>query len=151
MRSIALTSASLLLKVAYEDGKEKVIGFAKGLSVAVSQGHKNTFVVDSPFPAEMAQGTQPMIVKGSLTTYLPKGSTPESSGLVPYRLSLRNDENASTSKFMHLRVYDRTTDTLVFSADYCKVTSYNINMMARGIVEVQFQFDGMYLTPGNTV
>lgn len=150
MKSKIFTGAGLLLKVAYENGSEKIIGFAKALNVSVVQGHKNTYVVDSPLPAEMAQGTQPMVVKGSLITYLPKGSTPESSGLVPYRLDGYGEEQASLSSSMHIRIYDRATNTLVFSADYCKVTSYNINIVARGVVEVNFQFDGMHLTPGNT-
>ena len=145
------TGASLLLKIHYPDsGLEHVIGFARNLSYSVNQGQKLIYVVDSPFPVEVAQGASPSAVRGSLTTYLPKGLTPEAAGLVPYRY--QDEVNlAAASRYIHIRVYDRLANTLVFSCDYCKIGSYTVNIPARGIVEVSFSFEGMFLTPGQSL
>jgi hypothetical protein len=148
MKSLLHTGASLLLKVAYEDGKEKIIGFARGLSFTVSQGQKVTYTVDSPMPQEIAQGATAMFVKGSLTVYLPKGTTPESVGLVPFRNSADGAPINGLSKAMHFRIYDRQTLNKIMSAEYCKVGMVTVTVQARGIVEVNLQFDGVMLTPG---
>ena len=152
MRSLIQTGASLLLKVHYPStGKEKVIGFARGLTYSVSQGQKSIHVVDTPFPAEIAQGAAPSFVKGGLTCYLPSGSTPESAGLVPYRTNEDGAINMAGSKYLNFRIYDRLSNQLVMSCDYCKVSSYSVSIVARGIVECSLQFDGILLTPGQTI
>lgn len=148
MKSLLQTGASLALKVAYEDGKEKLIGFARGLSYTVSQGQKMTYTVDSPLPQEIAQGAGPMFVKGSLVVYLPKGTTPESVGLVPFRTDVAGEPIAQLSKVLHFRIYDRLTGNRVMAAEHCKVGMYTVTVQARGIVEVNLQFDGVLLTPG---
>lgn len=149
MKSLLQTGASLLLKIEYaSDGKEKVIGFAKALSYSVQQGQKSTYVVDSPFPVEIAQGAAPSSVRGSMVLYLPKGSNPEAAGLVPYRHGSNGEPNQATSQYMHLKMYDRATNKLVFSCEYCKVSSYTMTIAARGVVECNLSFEGMYLTPG---
>lgn len=151
MKSLLHTGASLALKVAYEDGKEKLIGFAKGFTYTVSQGQKTTYTVDSSLPQEIAQGAAPVFVKGQLTVFLPKGTTPESVGLVPYRVNLAGEQIGQLSKSLHYRIYDRLTGNRVFSAEYCKVSNYTAVIQARGIVEVSMQFDGVLVTPGLTI
>ncbi len=148
MKSLLHTGASLALKVAYEDGGEKLIGFAKGLTYSVSQGQKVTYTVDSPLPQEIAQGAAPSFVKGALTLYLPKGTTPESVGLVPYRVDLGGNPIGQLSRIMHFRVYDRLTGNRIMACEYCKVSTYTVSAVIRGIVEVSLQFDGVLLTPG---
>ena len=151
MRSLLHTGASLLLKVAYEDGTEKSIGFARNLTYSVSNGQKSTYVVDQATPAEIAQGAAPSFVKGSLTVYLPKGTTPESLGLVPYRVDENGDNIAVLSRYLHLRIYDRLTLNQVFSCEFCKFGNYTVGIQARGVVEVNLQFDGQLGTPGLTL
>ena len=151
MISMLHTGASLLLKVAYESGAEKTIGFARSFTYTVNQGQKMTYVVDTPVPVEIAQGAAPSFVKGSLTCYLPKGTTPESVGLVPYRQSAAGDNVAVLSRYLHFRIYDRKTLNLVFECGYCKVGSYTVTVSAKGIAEVSLQFDGMLGTPGITI
>lgn len=151
MKSLLHTGASLALKVAYDSGQEKLIGFARGLSWTVSQGQKSTYTVDSPLPQEIAQGAAPSFVKGSLTVYLPKGTTPESVGLVPYRVDAGGQPVGQLSKIIHFRVYDRLTGNRVMAAEYCKVGMYTVTIQARGIVEVSLQFDGILATPGLTI
>ena len=148
MKSSVHTGASLLLKVAYEDGTEKVIGFARSFTYSVVQGQKLTYVVDSSTPVEIAQGAAPSFVKGAMSLYLPKGTTPEAAGLVPFRLDGEDNNIAMLSKYLHFRVYDRATLNLVFAAEYCKVGSYSVSMQARGIIEMNLQFDGIISTPG---
>ena len=151
MRSMLHTGASILLKVSYEDGAEKTIGFARNFSYAVVQGQKLTYTVDSVIAAEIAQGASPSFVKGSLTVYLPKGTTPESIGLVPYRTDETGNNIAATSKFIHFHLYDRATLNKIFSCEYCKVGSYTVAVSARGVAEVSLQFDGLLGTPGVTI
>lgn len=151
MRSILNTGANLLLKVQYpHSGDEKVIGFAKAFSYTVSQGQKTTYTVDSPFPIEIAQGSAASMVRGNLVIYLPKGNTLESVGLVPYRVNEGGTNIAATSRYLHFKIYDRSSNYLVFSCNYCKVSTYSINVIARGVVECNITFDGMYAMPGQT-
>lgn len=151
MKSLIHTAASLALRVAYQDGTEKMIGFCRSFNYSVSQGQKLTYVVDSPQPAEISQGAGPQGVKGSLVLYLPKGTTPESSGLVSYRVDTNGSQIAPLSKYIHFRIYDRQTGNLVFACEFCKVSTYSVSIVARGVVEVQMQFDGLLGTPGLTL
>lgn len=151
MRSMIHTGASLYLKVKYEDGDSKVIGFATNFSYTVTNGQKSTFVVDSPVPAEIAQSAGPAQVRGNLTIFLPKGTTPESAGLIPYRTDEAGNNLAATSRYLSFEIYDRSTNNLVFSCDYCKVGTYSVSIVARGIVMVALTFDGIRVTPGLTL
>jgi hypothetical protein len=151
MKSLLHTGASLLLKVGYEDGSEKTIGFARNLNFSVSNGQKVTYVVDQATPAEIAQGAAPSFVKGSLNIYLPKGTNPEAMGLVAYRHDAEGNQIAVLSKHLHFKIYDRATLNLIFTAEYCKVSTWSFVAQARGIVEIQLQFDGVYLTPGLSI
>lgn len=153
MQSLLHTGPSLVLKIAYEDDqRERVIGYCSGLTFRVSQGQKEIFTVDSPFPQEIAQGLGQSMVRGSMQVFLPKGQTLETLGLVPFRLRNKDTSNAmmAMSRYFHMRVYDRLTSELVFSADFCKVGDYSIGIMARSTVRCDLNFSGVYLTPGNS-
>lgn len=151
MKSMLHTGASLALKVKYETGDSKVIGFATNFNYTVNQGQKSTFVVDSPFPAEIAQSASPSQVRGSLTVFLPKGTTPESVGLVPLRVGADGNNLAASSRYMSFEIYDRSTWNLVMACEYCKVGSYSVSISARGVVQVNLSFDGILVTPGLTL
>ena len=148
MKSQLQTAASLLLMVKYDTGVSKVIGFARALEFTVNNGQKTTYVVDSPFPAEIAQGTAPMSVRGSMVLYLPKGVTMESAGLVPYRVNEKGENIAAASRYMSFEVYDRFTRNLIFACEYCKVGTYSVSVQAKGVASVTMQFEGVYMTPG---
>jgi hypothetical protein len=151
MKSLLHTAASLLLKVRYEDGNSKVIGYASSFSYTVTQGQKAIYTVDSPLPAEIAQSAGPSQVRGNLTIYLPKGTTPESLGLVPMRQGGAGENLMAASKYLAFDIYDRDTSNLVVSCEYCKVGSYSLNIAAKGIVQVNLNFDGILVTPGLTI
>jgi hypothetical protein len=151
LKSLLHTGASLLLKVSYDAGQSKTIGFAKNLSFSVSQGQRVTYVVDSIIPAEIAQGAGASFVKGSINVFLPKGCTMESVGLVPYRIDKDGSQIAQLSKYLTFQVLDRATLNLVMALEYCKVGSYSFVAQARGIVEISMQFDGILATPGLTL
>lgn len=147
------TGPSLVVKIAYEDdSRERVIGYASGLTFRVTQGQKEIFTVDSPFPQEIGQGMGASMVRGTMALFLPKGKTLESLGLVPYRLRNKDTTNAmmALSRYFNLRIYDRLTSELVMSADFVKVGDYTIAIQARNVVRCDLNFSGVYLTPGNT-
>ena len=153
MQSMLHTGPSLVVKIAYEDdGKERVIGYASGLAFRVTQGQKEIFTVDSPFPQEIAQGMGQSMVRGSMSVFLPKGKTLETLGLVPFRLRNKDTANAMVaySRYFNLRIYDRLTAELVMSADFVKVGDYSIAIQARQVVRCDLNFSGIYLTPGNS-
>src|SRR5882724_11717708 len=85
-KAVLRTGPNLLLKVVQPSG-EKIIGYASGFNMTVLNGQKTTMVVDNPFPAEIAHGAGPSLVRGTVTLYMPKGMTLEKAGLVPYRTS----------------------------------------------------------------
>lgn len=150
IKSILHTGPSLQVKVFYPaDGTEKTIGFATGLTFTVTQGQKAIYVVDSPFPAETSQAAGPSAVRGSMTMFLPKGSTPESAGLVPYRTDATGQINMAATKYLCFRIYDRVTSSLVLSLDYVKVSQYSMGIRAKTHVTCQIEFEGSYATPGN--
>lgn len=142
---------TLTLKVSYPDNTtpEKTIGYASSLTYTVFQGQKEVFVVDSPFPAEISQASGPSLVRGSVTLYMPKGSTPEYAGLVPFRTTSDGKIAHAATKYLNWRLYDRLTGGLVLSLDYVKVSQYTVTVGARTVVTVRLEFAGMYSTPGN--
>lgn len=153
MQSLLHTGPSLVVKIAYEeDSRERVIGYASNLTFQVSQGQKEIFAVDSPFPVEIGQGLGQSMVRGGMSLFLPKGQTLESLGIVPYRLRNKDTTNAvmAMSRYFHLRVYDRLTSELVMAADWCKVGNYTVSIAARQLVRCEVSFSGIYLTPGNS-
>lgn len=147
--SLVHTGPSLLVKVAYDEGTERTIGYAANLTARVSQGQKEIFTVDSPFPQEIAQAAGPSLVRGQMTLFLPKGQTLESLGLVSYRTINRNEDEAQQagSRYMALRIYDRLSGNMVMSIEQCKIGEYSINIAARQIVRCEVSFTGKYMLP----
>ena len=143
------TAPSLELRIKYENGNEKVIAFASNLQFNVVQGQKPIFVVDSPFPAEIANGAAPSYVTGSMTVYLPKGQTMESAGLVPRSLTEDGSEIlAATASYANIMVYDRLSDDLVIGVQGFKCGSYSFNMASRTHIIINLQFAGLYIKEG---
>lgn len=149
MRSLLHSGPSLQLKIAKPGDVEKLIGYATGLQFSVIQGQKPIFVVDSPFPAQIAQAASASMVRGQLTIFLPKGMTPETAGLVPYRQDEQGNIFQGSSQYLNFRIYDRATTQLVFSADYIKVSDYTVSIRSRQTVVCTLNFEGIFLRPGN--
>ena len=145
-QSVLYTGPNLALRVKYDKtSTEKLIGYATNFNISATTGQKSIHTVDSPMIAELAQGAAPIAVSGSVTLYLPKGSDPIRSGLVPPvidRGSIGEPANAR-SRSMHWRIYDRVTQELVFGVDFCKVSGYSMSIQAKGVVQVQIQFTGI--------
>lgn len=148
--SMIHTGPSLLLKVESltSPGEEKLVGMADSISFTSIQGQRAIFVVDTPFPQEISQGAAPSFCRGTMTVYLPKGTTLESAGLVPYRLNKIGENYLATSEYIKLKLYDRVTEALVYAIDNCKVGQYSITVQAKNIVKATLQFEGMYVSPG---
>jgi hypothetical protein len=149
LKSVLHTGPSLLLKLALPGAQEKIIGYASAFSFTVTQGQQSKFVVDSPFPAQIAQAAGPSMVRGQITIYLPKGMTPETAGLVPYRQDEQGNIFAGNSQYVGFRLYDRSTTQLVFSADSVKVSDYTVSVRTRAVVQVVLNFEGMFVSTGN--
>jgi hypothetical protein len=163
MNSLIRTGANLVVKVAYDAGPaEKIVGFATALTYNVSNGLKINHVVDNPYPAELAYGSMPMQVSGTLSLIMPKGTTLEKAGLVPYRTAggasekdgaVANFGSGDTvyiggGKYCHLRVYDRESTEMVFGCEFMKVQSFQINVQSKAVVRADINFIGKYLVPG---
>jgi hypothetical protein len=151
MKSLLQTGASLLLKVQYEDGEEKIIGFCSDLSYTVTQGQKLIYTVDQVTPVEIAQGAGPSQVSGTMNLYLPKGVTMESAGLVPARHDRKGLPAMGLSKAMKVKIYDRSSSALIVALEGVKVGQYTVSVPSRGIVKIQLSFNGMAATPGNAL
>ena len=148
MRSILQTGPSMVVKIKQEDGEEKTIGFADAINFSPTTGLKPIHVVDSPFPAEIATAAGASMVSGNMSLYLPKGTSMESLGLVPYR---RKGEETwlGASKYLSIRVYDRSTEKIVYSMDFCKFSGYTVGIAARSVVKITAQFTGMFAVAGS--
>ena len=149
MISILATGPAYLVKIQYADGAEITIGYARGLNYTKFQGQKMIFVVDNPFPVEIAQGAAPSYVRANLNIYLPKGATPETLALVPHTTDSAGNMYQVASKYFNLRVYDRSTTQRVFSMDFCKVGSYTVNIEAKQVVQCNLNIEGFMLTPND--
>ena len=151
MKSAIQTGPNLLVKITYSGADvERTIGYATDLQYSVTQGQKMIFVVDSPFPAEIAQAAGPSHVRGSISIFLPKGHTPESLGLVPYRVDEKGFAHQAKSGYFHMRIVDRQSTGTLLSLDYCKVASYSVSISSRSVVKVNLSFEGFFATTGNS-
>jgi hypothetical protein len=151
MKSLLQTGASLVLKIQYEGGDEKTIGFCSDLTYTVSQGQKMIYTVDQTTPVEIAQSAGPSQVSGSMNLYLPKGVTMEAVGLVPFRHDQKGANAMSLSKPLKIKIYDRLSSALVVALEGVKVGQYTVSVPSRGIVRVQLSFNGLGATPGNAL
>lgn len=160
MKSIIRTGAKLILKVDAGDGNEKIIGFCTAITYSVSQGTKTIYVVDNPFPFEIASGAGQSQVRGTMTVYLLDGSTLETAGLVPWRTSGAGNKDIAPnpgdpsnihlahSKYFNIRLYDRGSGELFAGMDSAKITSYSVSVAARGTVSATLSFEAKYLVSG---
>jgi hypothetical protein len=150
MISILGSGPSYSVKLVTDDGKEKQIGLASSVNIQVQNGQKMIFVVDSPFPAEIAQGAAPSYVQGSMSIYLPKGLSIEQLGLSPYRTDATGNAQLPSTRYVHLRIYDRLTKSVVYNIEYVKVQSYSITIGAKQLAQASIQFQGILASAGNT-
>lgn len=152
--SMIQTGASLVLKIANEKGGlEQTIGFCDMLSVSVATGQKEIFTVDSPFPQEIAQAAAPILVTGSMRFYLLKGSDPIRAGIMTHSTDPQSDNRYpinAASRYSHYRLYDRATQQLVYSLDFCKVKSFDMGVSAKQMVRYNVAFSGMFFSYGQS-
>lgn len=159
-QSIIHAGSSLRLAIAYEkDGTEKTIGFATSFNFSQTLGSQPIMGIDSVFPQEIALAGSPSMIQGSMTLYMLKGTDPIRSGIVPpvvdfnkKNSSQKGDSNnypmQAPSRYMHFRFYDRATNELIISVEFCKITNWSASMQARGVVQAQVNFIGMWASYG---
>ena len=109
--------------------------------------------MDSPFPQEIAQAGAPIMVTGSMRLYLLKGQDPVRSGIMSHSSDPQGDNRYplnAASRYVHYRLYDRNTQQLVYSVDYCKVKSFDMGVQAKGMVRYSTNFSGMFFSYGQS-
>ena len=127
----------------------KLIGFGSALSYSVSQGQKPILTVDSPFPAEIAQGAAMSMVEGTLTIFKIKGSSPESAGIIGARTDLNgqsNDPSYTTlgaAKYSVLEVYDRLSGNAIIKAYYVMFSTQNWTAQVKNVMQGTLTFQGI--------
>lgn len=162
MKPLIRTGPSLVLKVVQPSG-EKIVGYATGIQWTVTNGQKTTYTVDNPFPSEISHAAGPSFVRGNVTVFMPKGTTLEKAGLVPWRTaglasskdtapnpgSADNFVHLAHSTYIHWRLYDRETGELFMGIDFVKVSQYSVNVQSKSVVRADLQFEGKYAIPGS--
>jgi hypothetical protein len=140
----------------------QVVGYATGLQYRSTQGQKVIYGVDSPLAQEIAQGAAPSIVEGSMVVLRPKGSSPESWGLVTPRTTDENGvfetgENQSnlagkyaqtalgSGRYSTLELLDRVTGGVILRIFNVMFDSQSWSVSARGIMQGTVSFQGMTL------
>lgn len=162
MKPLIRTGPSLILKVVQPSG-EKIVGYVTGIMFTVSNGQKATFTVDNPFPAEISHAAGPSYVRGQVTLLMPKGTTLEKAGLVPWRTSgmasskdtapnpgdQDNFVHLAHSTYIHWRLYDRETGEMFIGIDFVKVGQYTVSVQSKAVVRCEMLFEGKYAIPGS--
>lgn len=152
--SMIQTGASLVLKVSNEkDGLERTIGFCDNLTISVPTGQKEIFTCDSPFPQEIAQGASPIVMTGEMRLYLLKGTDPVRAGIMSHSTDPQGDNKYplnAASRYVHYRLYDRATQQLIYSIDFCKVKSFSMGVSAKAMIRYNTSFSGMFFSYGQS-
>lgn len=127
----------------------KLIGYGTALSYSISQGQKPILTVDSPFPAEIAQGASMSMVEGTLTIFKMKASSPEATGMIGARTFSSGHSNDPTfttlgaAKYSVLEVYDRLSNNAILKAYYVMVGTQNWTVQAKNIMQGSITFQGI--------
>ena len=155
MISVLATGGGWMIKIATSGGsggasQERQIGFATKLDWTVNNGQKMIYVVDSPFPAEIAQGADRSYVSGTMTIYMPRVLTIESANLSPFRHDAQGQPVGPFTNYSSIRIYDRQSRGLILSLDYCKFSKYSVSAAARQVVMANIQFEGILASPGQS-
>ncbi len=145
------TGPSLQVKIAFDgSNEERTVGFATKLSYSVNNGQKMIFTVDSPFPAEISHGAAQSYVRGQMSLFMPRGQTLEDLNMTPHRHDEQGQPVGPYTKYFSIRVYDRLTQTLLLSLDFCKISGYSVDITAKSVVTAMVNFEGMLASPGNS-
>lgn len=153
-RSLIHVGPSLRLAIAYEKtGEEKTLGFVSNFNFNHSTGSQPIMGIDSVFPQEIALAGAPSMVQGSMTLYMLKGTDPIRMGIVPPVVDFGGTPNnypiQAPSRYLHFRLYDRATNELVISIEFCKVSSWSVAVQARSVIQVQVGFIGKWASYGD--
>jgi hypothetical protein len=150
MKAITAKGFDYIVKIKIEGtNEERTIGIVNKLTYTVVNGQKSIFVVDSPFPAEIAHAAAPSFVRGTINVWMPRGLTLESLNLSPFRHDEQGYAVGPYAKYFSLRVYDRLSRGIVLSLDWCKISQYTVDITANSLVQASISFEGMLASQGN--
>lgn len=146
--NLVLRGADVLLSVSTPDGSlEEIFGWVVDFNVMVSQGQKPIYVVDTPFPIQIAQAASPTGVNGRMTTFFLRHWTLESRGFLPNRQNFVGEPIHYFSKFLNFKIIDRATRKTIYVFEYCKVSDFTIVFSTRNTVKCILNFTGIFATP----
>jgi hypothetical protein len=144
-----LTGPELLLVI-----NGKTIGFATNLTYSISQGQKAIMTVDSPFPAEIAQGAGVSMVQGSLSVYRisdeDKKTSLEGIGLIGSRspdddrmAANLNETQLGAARYSTVEILHRKSKKRLLRIHYTMFGTQQWSVNSKGVMEGSVTFQGI--------
>jgi len=125
----------------------RFIGYVSNFTWNQSQGQKKTFVVDSPFPAEIAQGAAPSMVTGSMTVFKLNNTSLEEAGMIGERTPKGSPITATThlgaARYSVMEIVDRQTKATVVKFNQVMFASQAWRIMSKDVVTGVVSFEAM--------
>lgn len=99
-------------------------------------GEQETYGIDSPFPQEIA--TTRISVQGTVS-----GVRLKLSGGLQGKDIVTKINQRLFAPYVSFEVRDRQSETKIIFIPQCKITSENVQIMAKGVVKLNFNFKGI--------
>lgn len=106
------------------------------ISYTIDYGETETYGIDSIYPQEVA--TSRMSVQGSVT-----GVRLKLSGGLQGKDIITKINQRLFAPYVSFEVRDRQSETKIIFIPQCKITSENVQIMAKGVVKLNFNFKGI--------
>jgi len=106
------------------------------ISYTIDYGEQEIYGIDSVFPQEIA--TTRISVQGSVS-----GLRLKLSGGLQGKDAVTKINQKLFAPYVSIEIRDRQSDTKLIFIPQCKVTSENVQISAKGIVKLNFNFKGI--------
>lgn len=108
----------------------------QAISYTIDYGESEIFGIDSPFPQEIA--TTRISVQGSIS-----GLRLKLSGGLQGKDIITKINQKLFAPYVSFEIRDRQSDTKIIFIPQCKVTTQNVQIQAKGVVKLNFNFKGI--------
>lgn len=108
----------------------------QSVTYTIDYGEQETYGIDSIFPQEIA--TTRISVQGSLS-----GLRLKLSGGLQGKDAITKINQRLFSPYVSFEVRDRQSDTKIIFIPQCKITTQNVQIGAKGVVKLNFNFKGI--------
>jgi len=106
------------------------------ISYTIDYGESETYGIDSPFAQEIS--TDRISVQGSIS-----GLRLKLSGGLQGKDATTKINQRLIAPYVSIEIRDRQSDTKLIFIPQCKVTNENVQISAKGIVKLNFNFKGI--------